>query len=415
MDRVLPNDVRRTLTMRRIVRVAAPLAGLAAVLTLLPGWIRPSVGRARIRTAIVQTGPLEAVVTASGTVMPEVERVLASPVDARLLRVLKRAGMPVTAGDPIAELDLSESELAWDRLVTDVRVTDNEASRARLALARSLADLDGRIQRAELNLQLLTARADGQERLFAEGLASRQDAREARLAARQAAIELDQLRRERGHAEGSAALESESLALRREALDRQAAQARRLLDLGTARADRTGVVTWVLSHEGSLVRRGDVLARIADLRSFRVDAAVSDVHAARIRTGTPVRVQINDETRLEGTITDVSPSVEGGIVRFQVGLREYSSPLLRPDLRVDVLVITDRTPRTLKVRQGPFDDASGHAQTFVIRDNRAIRTQVRFGLRGSDEVEVLSGLREGDEVVISDMRDYLHLEELEVQ
>jgi HlyD family secretion protein len=414
MDRELPEDVRRRRTMRRIARVAMPIAGVAAALTLLPGWIRPSVARARLRTAIVEAGPLEAAITASGTVIPEIERVLASPVDARLLRVLRRPGMPVSAGDPVAELDLSESELAWDRLVTDARVTDNEASRARLAVARTLAELDGRLERAELTLQLLTARADGQEKLFAEGLASQQDAREARLAARQAGIELSQLRRERGHVERAATLESEGLTLRREALDRQAAQARRLLERGTARADRTGVVTWVLTQEGSMVRRGDVLARIADLSSFRVDAAVSDVHAARIRAGTAALVQLDEGTRLDGAITEVSPSAEGGIVRFQVGLREHSSAL-RPDLRVDVLVVTDRKRRTLKMRQGPFDDASGNAEVFVVRGSRAIRTSVRFGLRGSGDVEVLSGLREGDEVVISDLRDYLHLEELEVQ
>ncbi len=415
MDRELPENVKRGNRARRIARVALPIAGLAVVLALLPGWIQPSVSRARIRTAVVTLGSLEAVVQASGTVVPDIERVLASPVEARLLRVLKRAGMPVSAGDPVSELDLAESELAWDRLVTDVRVTDNRVSQARMALARALSDLDGRIERTVLSLQMLTARADGQEQLFAQGLASQQSAQEARLAARQAAIELAQLRREREHAERAAALESEGLALQRAALGKQAAQARRLLDLGTTRSDRAGVVTWVVSQEGSLVRQGDVVARIADLSSFRVDASVSDVHAARIRTGAQVIVSVNDDVRLDGAITQVAPSVDGGVVRFEVGLRERSHPLLRPDLRVDVLVITDRKASTLKVRQGPFDDASGSAQAFVIRGTRAIRTSVRFGLRGSEEVEVLSGLGEGDEVVISDVRDYLHLEELEVR
>ena len=78
--------------------IALPLAGLAAVLVLLPGWIRPSVSRSRIRTAIVTAGPIESVITASGTVAPEIERVLSSPLDARVLRVLKRPGTSVEAG-----------------------------------------------------------------------------------------------------------------------------------------------------------------------------------------------------------------------------------------------------------------------------------------------------------------------------
>jgi len=52
---------------------------------------------------------------------------------------------------------------------------------------------------------------------------------------------------------------------------------------------------------------------------------------------------------------------------------------------------------------------------FVIHGTTAIRTALAFGLRGADDVEVVSGVAAGDEVVISDMRDYLHLEQLEVR
>ena len=65
----------------------APLLALVTVIVLLPGWMRPELTRARIRTAIVQVGPIEAVITASGTVVPEIERALSSPVDAKLLRL----------------------------------------------------------------------------------------------------------------------------------------------------------------------------------------------------------------------------------------------------------------------------------------------------------------------------------------
>src|SRR4029453_875007 len=107
--------------------------------------------------------------------------------------------------------------------------------------------------------------------------------------------------------------------------------------------------------EGALVRRGDVIARIADLTSFRVAATVSDVHAGRLRTGLPVVVRAND-LDLQGTVIEVFPTVENGVLRFTVALADPSHAGLRPSLRTDVLVVTDRKPRVLRVKRGPFAD-----------------------------------------------------------
>jgi HlyD family secretion protein len=418
MDRDLSEQTLRRDRFTRIAKIGLPLIALGVVLALLPGWMRPSINRSRIRLAQVTTGSIDAVVTASGSVVPAVERVLASPVDARLLRVLKRPGEAVRQGDPVAELDLGETTLAFETIVTNGRISDNEQERAKLALTMSLADLDGRIERQDLDRQMLAEKAGSSEQLFKEGLVSQQALREARLAVRQAELQLAQLRRDRDNATRSAVLQAEQLALQRSALALQAGQARRQLELGTTRSDRDGVVTWVLSQEGSLVRRGEVVARIADLSAFRVDATVSDVHAARIRAGAAVKVTVNataNAVTIDGTISDVQPTVEGGIIRFTVALTEPSHAALRPSLGVDVLVVTDHRARALKVRQGTFPEIQGVTNVYVVRNGRVYRTPVTFGLRGFDEVEVVAGLSDGDEIVISDMRDYAHLQELEVQ
>ena len=104
----------------------------------LPGWIRPSLSRARIRTAVVTAGPVEAVIMASGTVTPEVERVLSSPLDARVLRLLQRPGAHLKRGDPVVELDVSESELALDKVVKDLKIKENQQAQTRLALEKAL-------------------------------------------------------------------------------------------------------------------------------------------------------------------------------------------------------------------------------------------------------------------------------------
>jgi HlyD family secretion protein len=169
-----------------------------------------------------------------------------------------------------------------------------------------------------------------------------------------------------------------------------------------------------VSQEGALVRRGDVIARIADLTSFRVDGSVSDVHAGRLRPGMAAVVRVNDDTDLRGTVSEVFPTIENGIIRFTVALTNASHAALRPSLRADVLVVTQRKPRALRVKRGPFADNAAR-QVFVVRGDRAVRVPVELGLSGVDDVEILSGVNEGDEVIISDMRDYVHLSEVKVK
>ena len=350
---------------------------------------------------------------ATGTVVPEVERVLSSPLDARVLRILVRPGGQLEVGTPVVELDTSESVLALDKVIKDLKVKENQQAQSRLTLEKSLVDLVGKIEVKTLDLQAAQSRLESNQQLFKDNLLSREALRQSELAVKQTQIELEQLRGERANAERANAVQLEGLSLERGSLDKEAAQARRLLDLSTTKSDRKGVLTWVLSQEGALVRRGDVIARIADLSSFRVDGSVSDVHAGRLHPGMPAVVRINDES-LDGTISEVFPTVENGVIRFTVALAKSSHPALRPSLRADVLVITDRKPRALRVKRGPFADSAA-GQVFVVRGDRAVRVPVTLGLAGIDDVEVVSGLSESDEIIISDMRDYAHLTEVKLK
>jgi HlyD family secretion protein len=410
VDRELAPEIQSQARRRTALRIGLPLLVLAVLIIWLPGWIRPSLSRSRIRTAKVTAGPVEAVIMASGTVTPEVERVLSSPLDARVLRLLQRPGAQLKRGDAVVELDVSESELALDKVVKDLKIKENQQAQSRLGLEKSLVDLDGRIEMKALQLQSAEAQLAGDQQLFKDGLFSRESLRRTELTVKQAQIELAQLREERKNAERSNSVQLEGLALERGSLDKEAAQARRLLDLSTTKSDRDGVLTWVVSQEGALVRRGDVIARIADLTSFRVDGTVSDIHAGRLRTGMPAVVRAND-IDLAGTVTEVLPTVENGVLRFTVALSQPSHAALRPNLRTDVLVITERKARALRIKRGPFADNAA-VQAFVIRGDRAVRVPIQVGLTGVDDVEIVSGVSEGDEVIISDMKDYLHLAEV---
>jgi HlyD family secretion protein len=410
VDREIASSERRRRVGVRVMVTAVPLVVVAMLVAWLPDLLRPGVARTRIRTGRVTAGPVEATIMASGTIVPEIERVLSSPVDARVLRILKRPGARVGRGDAVVELDTSESVLALDKLQSDLQVKENDRAERRLTLKTALADADGKIAVKQLEVESAEARVAGDRTLVAEGLLSREAFRRSELALTQARIELTQLREARANTEASTKVSLDTLTLERGTLDKEASQARRLVELSTTKSDRAGVVTWALSQEGALVRKGDVIARLADLSSYRVDATVSDVHAGRLQPGMPAVVLVNEQP-MAGTVANVFPTVENGVIRFTVALAEPARAGLRPSLRVDVHVVTDRKARTLRVDRGPFvDDSSRRA--FVVRGDHAVRVPLVLGLAGVEQVEIVSGAAAGDELIVSDMRDYLHLEQI---
>jgi len=363
----------------------------------------------------VEEGPVEATLSATGTVVPEVEHVLSSPIDARVLRVRLKPGARVEAGDTILDLDVAEARLALDKLEEQVRLKRNEEHRKRLSLDRTLAELKSRAALSEIDQKSYRIRLEQTERLRESGLVSDDDVRKARVDFEKAEVELSEVRASRANAESLLAAELEGLGLETAMLVKERDQAARQLDLATARADRGGVLTWVVEEEGTAVRRGDVLARIADLSSFRVLATLSDVHAQRVTVGMPVRIRINEEATLRGSVHSILPTIQDGVMTLVVTLEEKSSPLLRANLRVDVFVVTDRRPAALRVRRGPFATAEGEQDVFVVRGDRAIRRHVRLGLKSFEYVEVREGLLAGDEVVVSDMSEYAHLKKVRLK
>jgi HlyD family secretion protein len=82
---------------------------------------------------------------------------------------------------------------------------------------------------------------------------------------------------------------------------------------------------------------------------------------------------------------------------------------------VDVFIVTERRARALRVRKGTSLNGEGPQDVLVIRDDVAVRTPVRLGLSSFDCCEVLDGLLEGDEVILSDMSDYMHMKEVKVK
>jgi len=408
MDRELDVSFRRGVLRRRVAWGAGSMALVVAVLLFLPGWLRPSIAREQIRTGKVDRGPIEGIVEASGQVIPAFEGVLSSPVEARVEKILKRPGEVVKAGEEILRIDTSESRIAFEKLEDQLRKKANEQAQLRINLEKSLTALRGKIESQKLDVEASRYRLEQNRKLRGEGLVSEQVLQASEVEAKKARIELDQLQEQSGHEHRSTDAQLQGLELDLATLRRDRDEAKRQLELATTRSDRSGVLTWVVPQEGTTVRRGDVIARIADLDSFRVEATVSDVHSSALHTGEAVRVMLDGQP-LSGHLAQVNPTIENGTVKFTVDLDDKRNPKLRNNLSVDVLVVTDSRANALRVSKGPYAQGGAAVPVFVVQGDHATRRTVRFGISGYEHFEVLEGLAEGDEVVLSDMRDYVHL------
>lgn len=397
--------------MRTALVAAALLAGAWLGLGAL---LRPSISLARVRIGTVDAGPMTATLSAPGTVVPESERVVSSPIDSRILRVLVQPGAAVKAGAALVELDTTGPALAVERLRKELRLKEAAAERAALALEGTLAALESRVEVAGLTLSTWGANLERNRKLFAEGLVSEELLRQSELDEARTRVELARLKDEMRLARRSAEVERSSLAIELATARSEAAQAERELALSAARSEADGVVTYVATGEGAAVRKGDVLARVADLTAFRVDALVPDVHAARVAPGQEAFVRV-DEARLPATVRRVAPEVRDGQVAVSASLAERAHALLRPSLRVDVEIVTGRRERALRLPRGSFGAAEGGVSVWVLKGDEAVRTAVRLGVSNAERYEVLSGLAEGDEVVLSELADFAHLSRVRVK
>ncbi len=414
MDRPLTPEFLKRQNARRGLKIGGAALAVIVSLMMISGWLHPVMHRNRIRTAKVEVGPIEATITASGTVAPEFELALSSPIDTRVLKALKKPGAVLTPGEAILELDLSGAQLEFDKLNDQMTLKQNQQAQLKIDLDKTLNDLQTQLRIKKLRLEFLRSKSEQQQQLFAIGGSSKEQLRQSKLEEEIAALELTQLETTIRNTEQSLKNQLEGVATEIGILQKERSERQRQLSLASTKAERAGVLTFALTEEGATVRKGEVLARIADLNSFRVDATVSDVHATRVAVDMPVKVKVNEDL-LSGKVTSIFPTIANGIMTMHVSLDDKASKLLRSNLRVDVFLITAFKERALRVKKGPFVNGEGQHEAFVIRDGVAVKTPIRIGLSSFDYYEVVEGLSEGEEVVISEVRDFIHMNEVKVK
>ncbi|GAB3768016.1 efflux RND transporter periplasmic adaptor subunit [Spirosoma horti] len=415
MDKELAPEIANRNRNRSLLIGVVVVIGLAIAITWLRDAVKTSVEAERIRMATAEIGPVENSLNATGEVIPAYEQIYTSPIRASIRRVLLTPGTAVKPGQPILDLDKSLTEIELEKLNDQLSLKRNGIDQLRMKLNKSLYDAEVNDQIKLLNINGLRAELEGSRRLQKVGGSTGEEVTRAENALRVAELEKKQLENDLAYNRQSMGASLRETTLQAQIEEKNLKELTHKLKQADIIADRPGVLTWVNENIGSAVNEGEMLAKLADLASFRIEGSCSDVYAEQVKVGLPVIVKVN-ETNLRGLITQVKPAVKNGIVQFVIQLENSHHASLRPNMKVEVFVITDRVAKAVRVANGPAFKGKRKQFVYVLPkgSNVAHRREVALGLSNFDYVEVKSGLQAGEQVILTDLSAYEHLDEITI-
>ncbi len=413
MDTLIEEKVINRKKKKRILISCVVIAMLIATAWLIRYYFKPSLTRADFTTAKVTTGIIENTINATGEVLPEFEEIIASPISASIKDVLMDAGNKVNKGQSILTLDKSITQTAYEKLRFQMESKENEIRKLKLDLEKSFFDIKSNNSIKQLRISNLKDAVSSAKRLLNAGGGTKEDVERAQLDLKVAELEKLQLENEIKSKQQTMKIEIReaeiSLAIQRSDLD----ALKRKLDLAEVVATRQGVITWVNKNIGASVNEGEALVRIADLSGFKVAGSMSDNMLEKVNNHMAAIIRVGDKL-LRGRIVNISPAVNNGIISFDIQLNDKSNAALRPNQKVDVFLITDTRNGVLRIANGAAFNGSNLQEVFVINNGIAERRTVKTGLSNFDYIEIVSGLKEGDEVITSDMASYKNVKTITI-
>lgn len=393
-----------TIVRRRRLRLAAGLALLASLCATT--WainraVRPAIAAADIRVAEVRRGDIANTINASGIVIPVHEELVSSPIQTHVAKVHAKLGQQVAAGELLLQLDDHAIRLALDSVKEQLAQQDNRILGLTLEMEQKRKQLLSSIELLELDLQSTRVKFERYQTLRKSGGVSGEDMLTAELNVKRTEIQLRQQRELIEDVRRATGSSIDGARLQQTILRKQLEQQQQLLAQASVRAPFAGMLTSLMAEEGASVATGQLVAKVSELSNYRVEASLSDFHAHAIGTEQAVRVEQNGQ-QLAGRVLTILPEIQNGTIKLLVALDQPSHPQLRNKMRVDVNIVTEQKSGALIVDSGAAFNGSGRQPAFVVRDGVATKRIVELGSSDGKSVEIVSGARLGERLIVSD-------------
>jgi HlyD family secretion protein len=413
MDQPVSRQAIARRLRRRLVTALALMASCGAAAWGINRVASPSLSLADVRVAEVRRGSIANTINASGIVIPVHEELVSSPIQTRVAKVIARPGQPVAAGELLLELDDHTILLAIDSLKEQLAQQENRIVGLGAEMEQKRKQSIGNIELLELDLKSARVKHGRYQTLRKSGAVSGEDMLTAELNVQRIEIQLRQQRELIDDTRRTTQSAIEGARLQKAILQKQLAQQAQQLAQTKVRAPFAGMLTSLTTDEGASVASGQMVAKVSELNNYRVEASISDFHARSLSPGQMVRVEQGSQV-LAGRVHTILPEIQDGTVKLLVALDQPGHPLLRNKLRVEVNIVTDQRISTLITDSGPAFNGKGPQAAFVIQDGMARKTTIDLGSGDGKVVEILSGARAGDRLIVSDIARFKEFDSIRV-
>ncbi|HEV7474204.1 MAG TPA: HlyD family efflux transporter periplasmic adaptor subunit [Pyrinomonadaceae bacterium] len=404
-------DIKRTgksKLKKRIRSAVLIVVGLAAIGGITFGLSRleraaPTLDRSTAVIDTVKRGPFVREVRGIGTLVPQLVRYIPAPADGRVEKIPVQAGVTVGFDTVIAEL--SNPKMEQEAMDADFQVkaaeADAESLRTRLesesmTQQSTIASINSEYSRAKL--QLDTDEVLGKQQLVPELLLKISRMNVLDLSNR---LKVEQQR---------LAVNSRSVKAQVNAQQSRISQLRALAKLKRdqatglkVRAGTSGVLQEISVQVGQQVAPGANIARVADPASLKAELKIAETQIKDVRLGQVVAVDTRNGI-IQGEVQRIDPAAREGTFVVDVALTGPLPASARPDLSVDGTIELERLADVLHVGRPAFGQGQQTVGLFRLSPDgqQADRTQVTLGRSSVSTIEIVSGLKEGDQVILSD-------------
>ena len=351
----------------------------------------------------VERGSLVWEVAAAGSLHPANTRLISAPVAGSVVEKHREVGDELQPGTPIVTLDNLAERRRLLEAEQDLRVAEAALSELRAELASR--ELEQEKLRHELVFELRDARrqAEASEAL-AEGVLPKIEV--LRLVERVEALEtlLQVESRRADTVAASATARVEQQRARVEQLTKLKEFQQQIVDSLSILSPASGVLKNLPIETGEWLTEGTALAEIVEPGELVARLRVPESAAASLRLGLPAKLNARG-IELTGQVKRIDPAVTSGTITVDIELAAAPAAL-RTDLSVQGFIELDRLDDVVHMAR-PVGVAE-HSQATLQRlvgDERAESIGVQFGRSAGDRIEVLAGLEEGDQVILSETAD----------